>query len=133
MLNFKNLSYRPHESKEEVVWDFHLIDDIEFIYSVDEDCYLLVYFKNSTFQRLDLNPDKNQWDVDGIIVEGHVGTWYVIDYVVYDEDIYYLLEHEEFGDEAACLIVDNNTNIIAEDVYDDWLEALEDALIIPQF
>lgn len=120
MLNFKSLSYRPHESKEKVVWDFHLIDDIEFIYSVYEDCYLLVHFKNGTFQRLDLNSDKNQWDIYGIIVEGHVGTWYVIDTQITDGVLYLLLEHEWYGDEAPCVIIDIDGNVILEDVYNGF-------------
>ena len=133
MLNFRSLFYRPQSSKEKVVWSNDLIDDVEFVYSVEEDCYLLVHFKDGTLQRLDLEPEERQWEMDGIIIPDRIGTWYVIDCVVYEENVYYLLEHEEFGDETACLIVDNNNNVIDDEVYDDWLSHLEDALTIPQF
>lgn len=133
MLNFRSLFYRPHLSKEKVVWGSHLIDDIEFVYSIEEDCYLLVRFKNGTFQRLDLEPEERNWDMDGIIIPDYEGTWYVIDCVVYEGDIYYLLEHEEYGDETACLIVDNNNNVIDDEVYDNWLSHLEDSFNIPLF
>lgn len=132
MLNFRSLFYRPQSSKEKVVWSNDLIDDVEFVYSVEEDCYLLVHFKDNTLQRLDLKPEEKNWEMDGIVIPDYEGTWYVIDCVVQDGDIYYLLEHEKYGDETACLIVDNKNIVIDDEVYDDWLSHLEDALTIPQ-
>lgn len=64
---------------------------------------------------------------DGIVVEGHIGTWYVIDSIQAEDGKYYfLLEHEEYGDEAACVIVDEDCNLIMEDVWNGF-EDLEDA------
>lgn len=50
-------------------------------------------------------PNKGQITEDGynIEVNGHIGTWYVIDAVVVDGAKYFLLEHEEHGDSAACV------------------------------
>lgn len=74
---------------------------------------------------------------EGIKIAGHRGTWYVIDESAYsfpDEEkgavvkSVYLLEHETYGDETACLIVDEDKNIILDDVwngFDDLDEALE--------
>lgn len=65
---------------------------------------------------------------EGIKIEGHVGTWYVIDETVRDGKTLYLLEHETYGDEAACLIVDSNKEIVLDDVwngFDDYDEAME--------
>ena len=62
----------------------------------------------------------------GIYIADYVGTWYVIDS---KRDVYYgeiyLLEHEEYGDEAACLIVDRDGTVLLDDVwngFEDWKE-----------
>lgn len=69
---------------------------------------------------------------DGIKIEGHRGTWYVIN----EMDVYndatkkedkrlYLLEHEVYGEDAPHLIVDKDLNIILDDVwngFDDYWE-----------
>ena len=85
---------------------------------------------------------------DHIKIEGHRGTWYVIDegHFVLTPDTErgpetfhahcFLLEHEQYGDEAPCLIVDQDGNIIADEVYngfDDlveagWAEVTEEAM-----
>ena len=53
----------------------------------------------------------------GIKVEGHYGTWYVVDqYIDRGKDIY-LLEHEDCGDEAACVIVDKAGNLLLDNVW----------------
>jgi hypothetical protein len=65
---------------------------------------------------------------DHITVDGHIGTWYVIDEGFYKGKQVYLLEHEKYGDEAACLIIDKDYNILLDDVrngFDD-LELLDD-------
>ena len=65
---------------------------------------------------------------DKIKVEGHIGTWYVIDSAIYNGKELFLLEHETYGDETACLIVDSYNNLILEDVwngfsdYEDFLD-----------
>ena len=69
---------------------------------------------------------------EGIIIEGHIGSWYVIDAENVDGARLYLLEHETYGDEAAGLIVDENGNIILEDVwngFDDLWENIHDEKI----
>lgn len=66
---------------------------------------------------------------ENISVEGHIGTWYVID----SEEIaggrkLFLLEHEEYGDEAAHIIIDENKNLVMEGVYngfDDYYDTLD--------
>ena len=64
---------------------------------------------------------------DNIKVDGHKGTWYVIDTTYYKSKKVYLLEHEIYGDEAASIIIDEDKNIIMEDVYNGFsdLELLE--------
>ena len=61
-----------------------------------------------------------------IKVEGHIGRWYVIDESYHRGQKVYLLEHETYGDEAACVIIDQEGKLIMEDVWNglvelDWL------------
>lgn len=57
---------------------------------------------------------------DGIEVKGHVGKWYVISESCYKGEKVYLLEHTTHGDEAACLIVNDHLDIIAENVWNGF-------------
>lgn len=73
-----------------------------------------------------------------IKVEGHPGTWYVIAEARFEltPDVNgkpatipvhcFLLEHEVYGDEAPCLIVDENGTLLLEDVYNGFAD-LEEA------
>ena len=67
---------------------------------------------------------------DKIKIEGHRGTWYVIDekevQVINEETkslvscMGYLLEHEEYGDEAMPLIIDENLNILCDSAFNGF-------------
>ncbi len=72
-------------------------------------------------------PDRKQIceNSSHIEVEGHLGTWYVINTNIVNDTRYYLLEHEEHGDEAACVIVDSEGNLILDDVW-NGLDDLQD-------
>lgn len=59
---------------------------------------------------------------EGIKVEGHRGTWYVIDEAEYEGRTLYLLEHETYGDEAASIIIDSDGEVVLEDVWNGWLD-----------
>lgn len=59
-------------------------------------------------------------DSSNIEVEGHIGTWYVIDNEVIGGTKYFLLEHEEHGDEAACVIVDSDGKLVLDDVWNGF-------------
>lgn len=72
-------------------------------------------------------------DSENIEVDNHLGTWYVIDGLELAESStkLFLLEHEEYGDEAANVIVDENNKLIMDDVYngfDDYFEAFGEHL-----
>jgi hypothetical protein len=62
-----------------------------------------------------------------IKINSYIGTWYVIDESVYRGKPVYLLEHEEYGDQAACLIVKEDLIVLVDDVWNgfDDLELLE--------
>lgn len=70
----------------------------------------------------------NWKELDGIKVEGHRGTWYVID--ASDCPILkhtvFLLEHEQFGDEAAGLIVDEDFRVVLDDVWNGFDDLAEE-------
>lgn len=76
------------------------------------------------------DPNRGQITEDGynIEVDGHIGSWYVIDTEVVDNTKYFLLEHEEHGDNAACVIVDGDGKLVLDDVwngFDDLKEHFE--------
>jgi len=52
---------------------------------------------------------------DNIKIKGHHGTWYVID----EKEGLFLLEHEQYGDETTCLIVNSEGETVCDNVWDD--------------
>lgn len=65
---------------------------------------------------------------DGIKVEDYRGKWYVIDSCYMMGKKLFLVEHETYGDETACLILDSNGKLLLDEVYngfDDYFEHLE--------
>ena len=67
-------------------------------------------------------------DSDQIAVEGHVGTWYAIDETEVGGEKFFLLEHEEYGDEAACVAVNEQGKLVAEDLWNGFNEDFQDAV-----
>lgn len=67
-------------------------------------------------------------DSDQIAVEGHVGTWYAIDETEVGGEKFFLLEHEEHGDEAACVAVNEQGKLVAEDLWNGFDEDFQDAV-----
>jgi len=64
-------------------------------------------------------------------VKGHVGTWYEIDTKVYNGETLYLMEHEYYGDEAPCVIINGKEKLVAIDItngFDDYDYCLEENL-----
>ena len=67
-------------------------------------------------------------DSDQIVVEGHIGTWYAIDETEVGGEKFFLLEHEEYGDEAACVAVNEQGKLVAEDLWNGFDEDFQDAV-----
>ena len=59
---------------------------------------------------------------DGIAVDGHNGTWYVINELVHNGKTYRLLEHEQHGDEALCIAIDEDGKLVLDDISDGITE-----------
>lgn len=57
---------------------------------------------------------------DHIEVEGHYGSWYIIDHEVRDGRLYLLCEHEEYGDETACIIVDHELKLVQDEIWNGF-------------
>lgn len=60
----------------------------------------------------------------GYKVEGHRGTWYSIATQAYKLDgimkQLFLMEHETYGDEAPCVIIDADSKLIMENVWNGF-------------
>ena len=125
MLNFRSLLV--NNKKERIIIPSFKVEDVEFVNKQDEDCYINIHFIDKTIQRLDFGY-YNNWYFDGIIVDGHAGTWYTIETQITDGICYLLLEHEEYGDEAPSVIIDIDGNLILEDVYNGF-DDLDEYLI----
>jgi 5'(3')-deoxyribonucleotidase len=66
-----------------------------------------------------------------ITINGYIGTWYVIDTKEINGEKLFLLESEKFGDQAACLIVDETGLVKLDEVYNGF-DDYEDYLQIQQ-
>lgn len=58
--------------------------------------------------------------VNNLKIEGHMGTWCVIDENIHRRKKIYLLESEQYGEEAPSIIVDKDLNVILEDVWNGF-------------
>ena len=67
-------------------------------------------------------------DSDHIVVEGHIGTWYAIDETEIGGEKFFLLEHEEHGDMAACVAVNEQGKLVAEDLWNGFDEDFQEAV-----
>ena len=67
-------------------------------------------------------------DSDHIAVEGHIGTWYAIDETEIGGEKFFLLEHEEHGDMAACVAVNEWGKLVAEDLWNGFDEDFQEAV-----
>lgn len=67
-------------------------------------------------------------DSYNITVEGHIGTWYAVDETEIGGEKFFLLEHEEHGDMAACVAVNEQGKLVAEDLWNGFDEDFQEAV-----
>lgn len=71
-------------------------------------------------------------DTRGYEVEGHNGTWHTVDEKEYAGEKFFLMEHDEFGSDVAGIIVAENGQLVAEDLWNGFdagaLEAVSEYL-----
>ena len=60
-----------------------------------------------------------------ITVKDYLGKWYVIDEMETGGEMLYLLEHETYGDEVPCVIVNADGNLVLDDVWNGFEDYLE--------
>ena len=64
----------------------------------------------------------------GMAVDGHIGTWHTIDHKEIDGHTFWLMEHDTFGDDASCIIVDERGELVLSHIYDGFDENTVDLL-----
>ena len=67
-------------------------------------------------------------DTSGLAVAGHIGTWLTIGHMEVDGHTFWLMEHDTYGDDAACIIVDDHGKLSLANVYDGFDEHTVDLL-----
>lgn len=114
MLNFKNLVVREKGTFKGMLIPREFIKEMSLVNSITTDVYVKVVKKNNMVYSIPVS----EVDFDGIKVDGHIGTWYTIGKVVTQGQLYFFLEHEEYGDLAANCIIDFDGILIQDEVYD---------------
>ena len=64
---------------------------------------------------------------ENIKIKGYKGTWYVIDMSYYWGNKVFLLESEQYGDEAPAIIVSESGKVVLADVWNGWSDLMEAA------
>lgn len=67
-------------------------------------------------------------NTSGMAVVGHIGTWHTIDHKEIDGHTFWLMEHDTFGDDASCIIVDERGELVLSHIYDGFDENTVDLL-----
>ncbi|WP_244324544.1 DUF3849 domain-containing protein [Sporofaciens musculi] len=55
-------------------------------------------------------------ETKGFIVNGHFGTWDTVEAKEINGELFYRMEHEEYGDSVASIIVNQQGELVAEDL-----------------
>ncbi len=55
-------------------------------------------------------------ETKGFIATGHFGTWHTVEAKEISGELFYRMEHEEYGDSVASIIVNQNGELVAEDL-----------------
>lgn len=72
-------------------------------------------------------------DTSGLSVDGLVGTWHAIDHTEVEGHTFWLMEHDQYGENAACIIVDERGKLslsgIHEGITDHIVELLQQEIM----
>ena len=82
--------------------------------------------------------DRKRWfapvtlDSDAVEIEQHEGLWHAVDKREIQDEIFYLMKHNEYGDSAAAVIVDSEGNLAAQELENGFdrgaMEAIKEYL-----
>ena len=88
-------------------------------YYINRDGFIIVpeflTSKSSSDTRLSI-------DTTGYEIEGKKGTWLAQDYILMNEKKWFLMEHEEYGTRAACVILSEDGAVVMNDCYNGFDE-----------
>lgn len=94
----------------------------------------LALYENLGFEPEELNQlleNRVNEDTSGLHVYNHWGSWHTIGHAKVGGKDYWLMEHDELGDETAAIIVDSRGKLILDEVWDGFSdEAAEEILEI---
>lgn len=62
---------------------------------------------------------------EGIHVSGFKGFWYLVDTYIFQGQKCYELEHEEFGNDVAHIIINENGKVLHSEVWNGLLDLEE--------
>ena len=121
MIKCKRLGLRMKNSPDVHYYRGDSIDRFEY----EGGDHLDVYIKNGKHHELNIylvldTRVADGWCIDGIEVEEHYGSWYTIDDIAIDDVVYFLCEHEEYGDETSNIIIDHEGNLILDEVWNGF-------------
>lgn len=97
-------------------------EDGGFWYGDDDIIETMSEPQNSLIQaaaKIESDPPVNI-DTAGLEIAGHVGTWHTIDNAMVDGHMFWLMEHDTYGDRAACIILDDQGNPVLSNIYDGF-------------
>lgn len=102
------------------------VKDLTLSQFLKQQSYRLNTWKQTEFNVLDSKIVKD-YGLENIKIPGYRGTWYEIDKEVVKGKTYMLLEHEEYGDEAAHLFVEkvgSSFKVLDDESYDMSIDQL---------
>lgn len=67
-------------------------------------------------------------DSDHIRVAGHRGTWYVIDSRCINDEQFFLLEHDLYGNDVANVVINQYGELVEEDVWNGFDDCVLEAI-----
>ena len=79
-------------------------------------------------KQLNISPFQLSYVTNSNEGEGHIGTWYAVDETEIGGEKFFLLEHEEHGDMAACVAVNEQGKLVAEDLWNGFDEDFQEAV-----
>lgn len=67
-------------------------------------------------------------DSDHIRVAGHRGTWYVIDSRFINDEQFFLLKHDLYGNDVANVVINQYGELVEEDVWNGFNDRVLEAI-----
>ena len=67
-------------------------------------------------------------ETKGFTADGHFGTWHTAGVRVIGGEVFYLMEHDEYEDSVAAIIVNQNGKLVAEDLENGFDRGAKEAI-----